>query len=240
VPPPFAAVWFDCDSTLSTIEGVDELLADVGPDRRRAIAALTERAMNGELPLAAVYGERLRLLAPSRDRVRALGPLYVQHLVRDATATVAALQSLGKQVGILSGGLLEPVRHAAAHLGVPADLVHAVAVQHDASGRYVDFDRSSPLTRNGGKVDLLRALPAVQRPLAFVGDGVTDLEVQGTADLFVGFGGVVARPKVAAGAEVFVRSPSLAAVLPCVLTPAEQARLAAEPRFAPLLSADPA
>jgi hypothetical protein len=29
-------------------------------------------------------------------------------------------------------------------------------------------------------------------------------------------------------------------VLPCVLTPAEQARLAAEPRFAPLLSADPA
>ncbi|MGK0265650.1 MAG: hypothetical protein ACI8UD_004315, partial [Planctomycetota bacterium] len=33
--PPFAAVYFDCDSTLSSIEGVDELLQFADPELRK-------------------------------------------------------------------------------------------------------------------------------------------------------------------------------------------------------------
>ena len=66
----------------------------------------------------------------------------------------------------------------------------------------------------------------------FVGDGVTDLETQGTAaDLFVGFGGVVVRQKVKATAQAWIESPSLASLLPLVLTGEELARLADDPRF---------
>ncbi len=235
-PPPFAAIYFDCDSTLSAIEGVDELLAGTDPGLRAEIAAMTEAAMDGRLPLAAVYETRLQRLAPRRDQLLAIGRLYAERALPDARPTIAALRHLGKIVGIVSGGLLEPVRSFASWLGVDERHVHAVPLTFDAAGAYVDFDRRSPLWRNQGKVEFLRALPATHRPLAFVGDGVTDLETQGTADRFVGFGGVVARAAVREAAEFFVAEPRLRAVLPFLLTDAERDALAAHPDFATLLA----
>lgn len=45
-------------------------------------------------------------------------------------------------------------------------------------------------------------------PLAMVGDGATDAEARqpGGADIFIGFGGAVRRPAVAAAADWFVMS----------------------------------
>ena len=61
--PPYGTLVFDCDSTLSELEGVDELCAIVGVERAE-VEALTHRAMAGELPLEEVYGARLELLRP--------------------------------------------------------------------------------------------------------------------------------------------------------------------------------
>jgi hypothetical protein len=47
-----------------------------------------------------------------------------------------------------------------------------------------------------------------------IGDGVSDLATRAVVDLFVGFGGVVARPKVRDQADVFVQTSSLAPILP--------------------------
>ncbi len=234
---PLAAVYFDCDSTLSAIEGVDELLESADPALRAEIAAMTEQAMNGERPLADVYELRLARLAPNRRQLERIGHRYVERLVPDAPGVVRALRWLGKHVGVVSGGLLAPVQHVARHLGVPLENVHAVPVTFAADGSYVDFDRRSPLWRNQGKVTVLRALPPAHHPLAFVGDGVTDLETRPHVARFVGFGGVVARPAVRAGAEHFVAGPGLAGVLPLVLTEHEVGRLRGEPDFTSLLSA---
>jgi phosphoserine phosphatase len=233
----FRAVYFDCDSTLSAIEGVDELLDGVDPVLRAEIRQLTEQAMDGTRPLAEVYEQRLCLLAPRRAQLDRVGELYVERMVPHAREVVRALQSLGKHVGIVSGGLLVPVLHLAGHLGIAPANVHAVPLSFTADGRYVDFDRSSPLWRNGGKIVVLAALPPEHRPVAFVGDGITDLETKDHVDRFVGFGGVAARPVVRAGAEHFVTTPSLAGVLPFVLTAAEQERLRRDPDFTSLLSA---
>lgn len=235
--PPFRAVYFDCDSTLSSIEGVDELLAFADPALRAEIAELTEQAMNGSRPLAEVYETRLGRLAPRREQLHTVGEAYVDHLVADAAATIRALQFLGKEVGIVSGGLLAPVQHLARHLGVDLAAVHAVPLLFDDDGNYRDFDHGSPLWRNGGKVPVVQSVPEHHRPLAFVGDGITDLETAPHVDRFVGFGGVVTRDAVRAGAEFFTDRPTLAAVLPLLLSDAELARLAAEAEFAPLLSA---
>jgi glycerol-3-phosphate dehydrogenase (NAD+) len=54
---------------------------------------------------------------------------------------------------------------------------------------------------------MLLSLPSLAPQVVMVGDGVTDLEavqVSGGADVFVGFGGVVARPAVMQGADWFV------------------------------------
>ena len=233
---PLAAVYFDCDSTLCAIEGVDELLQWAPADLRAEIVTLTEQAMAGTLPLAEVYERRLARLAPRREQLAHIGDLYVARLVPHARVVVAALQSLGKHVGIVSGGLLVPVRRVAAHLGIVEGNVHAVPLHFDANGVYLDFDRRSPLWRNGGKIEVVKALPASHHPLAFVGDGITDAETRGHVARFVGFGGVVARPTVRARADVFAEGPSLASILPHVLTTAERVRLAADPVGAPLLS----
>ncbi|MCR9248422.1 MAG: haloacid dehalogenase [bacterium] len=235
--PPFAAVYFDCDSTLATIEGVDELLDAVDQATRAEIAELTEHAMNGTQPLARIYEQRLQKIAPPRALLDRVGALYVANMVPDVPGVIGALRFLGKHVGIISGGLLTPVQYLANHLGIPLANVHAVPLLFDAAGNYRDFDRESPLWQNGGKITVLNGLPAAQRPVAFVGDGATDLETKGTAELFVGFGGVATRAAVRAGADEFVPGPGLAGVLGHVLTAAELDQLRSEPEFRELLSA---
>ncbi|MEC8650957.1 MAG: HAD-IB family phosphatase [Planctomycetota bacterium] len=234
--PPFAAVYFDCDSTLSSIEGVDELLRFADPELRREVVALTDEAMNGTRPLAEVYEARLGKLAPRRDLLEEVGAHYVANIVPDGAETIAALQHLGKHVGVVSGGLLVPVQGLARHLGIPLEHVHAVPLLFDEDGNYRDFDRESPLWRNGGKVPVVRGAPADHHPMAFVGDGITDLETKDHVARFVGFGGVIARDAVRAGADHYASRRSLSAILPLVLTDQELAALANEARFAPLLS----
>lgn len=233
--PPFAAVWFDCDSTLATIEGVDELTRQLPPAEQARLLDLTRRAMEGTLALEEVYGSRLRQLAPSREQLQRIGRLYVEHTVPDAALVISALRHLDKQVGIASGGLEIPVRALAEQLHVPQANVHAVAVRFHADGTYASFDRASPLSRNRGKVAVLQGLPPSHRPLCFVGDGATDLETKGTVDLFVGFGGVEVRPAVKAQAEAWFATPSLAPLLQFVLTEGERQRLRSEPRFTALM-----
>src|SRR6185312_16895706 len=75
-----------------------------------------------------------------------------------------------------------------------------------------------PLTLGGGKIDIVAAIRAQHRGRAMlIGDGSSDLEAGAAVDLFVGFGGVVARERVAAAAEVFIRAARLSAVLPLAI-----------------------
>ena len=227
--PGFASVVFDFDSTLSGVEGIDVL---AGP-RRDEVRAMTERAMSGELPLEAVYGERLALIRPTRSDIERLAEIYLDHLVPDALETLRALDFLGKRVRIVSGGLLPAVLPAARLLGLSPERVAAVDVKLDQAGDYVDFDRRSPLARAGGKADVIRgwALPG---PVMLVGDGATDLEARPAVDAFVAFMGVVHRPSVAAGADFVISGRSLAPVLALAASTGERAALR-ENGWGPLL-----
>ncbi len=228
LPPPYAAVVFDCDSTLARIEGIEALARG----QETEIRALTERAMNGELPLEDVYGARLELMRPSAAQVAAIGELYVAQLVPHAAELVAALHALGKAVYVVSGGLLQPVLHVAAHLGIEPERVHAVAVFHDADGAYRGFDDASPLARARGKLEVVRGLRA---PRVLIGDGATDLEAQPVCERFIAFGGVERRDAVFAAADATCDVPDLAALLPLLCDEDELARLAALPAHAHLV-----
>ncbi|MFV2044112.1 MAG: HAD family hydrolase [Anaerolineales bacterium] len=116
--PPFEVVIFDCDSTLTTIEGIDELAGLNG--RKADISALTEQAMNGTVPLETVYRHRLELLRVTRAQVRQLRPLYRKNVVPGASAVIAALLAHECEVFIVSGGLAEAIKDFGRFLGVPA------------------------------------------------------------------------------------------------------------------------
>lgn len=211
----FATVVFDCDSTLSAIEGIDELAAA----HRAEVAALTDAAMRGEVALEDVYGRRLAVVRPTRAAVEALGRRYVERLVPGARETVAALRAAGVDVRVVSGGLLPAVRAVAVALGIPEDRVAAVDLRFDAAGDYDDFDQVSPLWRSFGKLGVLRAWgeAGMPRPAMLVGDGQTDLEARAAVDAFVAFAGVVAREPVMRAADHVIRANSLAPVLDLAL-----------------------
>jgi phosphoserine phosphatase len=226
---PFDVVFFDCDSTLVDVEGIDELARWLG--RAEDVAALTAQAMNGDVSLEDVYGRRLAMLRPTREHLRRLGHHYRQHLLPGADAVVAALMGLGREVFIISGGLAEAVVDFGRALGVPAGNIHAVTMAYDElsgnwwepwkhprgrnlAARYLDHD-GGPLTMGHGKAELIQRLRAGRPGRALlVGDGISDLEASRAVDLFVGFGGVVARDRVRAGAGVFIEGASLAPVVP--------------------------
>jgi phosphoserine phosphatase len=232
---PFDEVWFDCDSTLCGVEGVDELGAR-RPEVAKEIAALTCLAMDGKVALEDVYARRLAILAPTRDEIEALAGVYVARLSPDAADVVGALRAAGKRAAIVSGGLKPAVLGCARAIGVADHDVHAVDMTFGADGRYLDFDRASPLARSGGKAELLRSLarPGVRR--ALVGDGATDLEAAPEVDLFVGYGGVVARDAVRLKSPVWLGAPSLAPLLLVVLSEVERSRLRADARFRNVLA----
>lgn len=221
--PPYAAIVLDCDSTLSTIEGIEELARGASLSVRVALTDLTERAMRGEVPLQEVFARRLALVRPSRADVHAIAARYAATAVPGAAQLVAALQALGKRVVVVSGGLAEAVTPFARALGI--DEVHAVGATFDAGDAWLAHDEASPLARSGGKLDLVAEL-FPDGDVALVGDGATDAEASPACARFVGYGGVTARSVVLARADVVVRERDLAAALPALLTEAELAELA--------------
>jgi phosphoserine phosphatase len=225
--PSVDEIFFDCDSTLSMIEGIDELARMRGVEHR--IVELTNAAMDGKIPLQEVYAERLRLLSPRRADMRAIEEAYKRTVVPGAREVIAGLQSLGKRVLIVSGGLADAVVGFGISLGIERRNIHAVGLTYNAlTGKWWDYradiDGGNPdeeylmyeegaLTTQNGKVDVIRAARTRGLRAMLVGDGSSDLAAAHAVDRFVGFGGVVARPLVAANSPIFVRSASLAPVM---------------------------
>ncbi|HEX3070192.1 MAG TPA: HAD-IB family phosphatase [Thermoanaerobaculia bacterium] len=196
----YRLIFFDVDSTLVTIEGID-VLGNGAPE----IKALTDAAMNGLIPLDHVYARRLDIIKPTRGDVEKLGAAYVQSIVSGAKETIATLQSEGAAVHLITGGIEQAILPLAQSLAVPERNVHAVRLRFAANGAYEDFDRRSFLARPGGKELVVRDIRARSHgKAAFVGDGVSDLEAKDAVDLFIGFGGVVVRPLVKENAHIFV------------------------------------
>jgi phosphoserine phosphatase len=208
-------VFFDVDSTLVTIEGID-VLANRNPE----IVRLTEAAMNGEIALDEVYGRRLEIIRPARADVEALGARYIESLVDGAAETIAELQAAGAHVHLVTAGIAQAIAPLAEKLSIPPRLVHAVALEFNDDGSYRDFDRRSLLTRTGGKELVVHAILArAKATSAFIGDGVSDLETKPAVTRFIGFGGVQVREKVQANADVYITEPTLRSVLPYLLEP---------------------
>ncbi|MDP6792454.1 MAG: HAD-IB family phosphatase [Anaerolineales bacterium] len=230
--PVAEVVIFDCDSTLSAVEGIDELARLTGSETH--VAALTKRAMDGEIALERVYDHRLDKSNPTRAQVSFIRDIYRENVIPDAPDVIAALRELGVAVFIVSGGLSEPVRDFGVWLNVPREHIFAVDMQYDQlSGQwwryweqpggnnpranYLSVD-SNPLTGTGGKNLLIDRIRAGHPGRALlVGDGLSDLEASRHVDLFVGFGGAVYRKRVATESPVYIDAPYLAPLLPLAL-----------------------
>ena len=197
---------FDCDSTLSAIEGIDELAREKGAEIFSEVEALTNAAMNGEVPLDEVFARRLEIIQPDLATCQKIEQLYIDTVEPSAVETLSALKELGYTPMILSGGFKRLIEPLADFLGI--ERIEAVPLHLDENGNYVKFDNSYPTTYNGGKPEIIAKLKEEFSPerIIMVGDGVSDLETKARVDLFVGYGKYTDREKVRKGADHFIYS----------------------------------
>lgn len=195
----------DVDSTLAGVEGIDWLASLRGPAAEARSAELTDKAMQGLIPLEEIYGQRLEAVRPTRSEIEALSRVYVQRMAPMARETVAYLRDEGVHLTIASGGFEQAILPLAAELGLEADQVHAVRLYFDDEGEYTGFDEGSLLSRQYGKRDTVAEL-GLTSPVLAVGDGITDSEIAEVADAFAVFTGFIRREAVIARADHVLES----------------------------------
>lgn len=237
--PHYEHIFFDCDSTLTAVEGID-ILADTA-EKKREVAALTQAAMEGQLDLEDIYARRLQTINPTHDQIRQIRRVYKRNAVEDAAAVITALHEQDHKVYIISGGLAEPVEEFGIYLGVPRQRIRAVNVHYDQlSGDWWQQNnvaeqvltyQKGALTVSDGKAQIVRELLGEQHGRSannrslLIGDGSSDLLAGTAVDLFIGYGGVVVREQVLAQAAAYIHSRSLAPLLALAAGPAALKRL---------------
>jgi D-3-phosphoglycerate dehydrogenase len=209
------APWFvvDFDSTFVTVEALDVLgelaLADT-PDREARLARireLTDRAMNGDASFAEALRTRLALLSPTRDHLAPLIETLKTRVSPSIRRNRDFFERRGERVFVVTGGFHEWVDPIVAEFGIPPERVLANRLVFDAEGRVIGLDEALPLSRDGGKVEAVKALK-LEGPVVAVGDGWTDYEIRaaGAADRFHAFVESARRPKVVAAADAVAAS----------------------------------
>ncbi len=192
---PRRLVVTDVDSTFIQQE-VIELLAEHAGTRDQ-VAAVTERAMRGELDFAASLRERVATLrgvpVTALDEVRA-----AVRLSPGAAELVAECQRRGWAFGLVSGGFEEIVRPLAAGLGIDRVRANRLEIADGAlTGRTL-----GPVIDRGVKAETLRAWAAEEgvdlADTVAVGDGANDLDMLGVAGVGIAYR---AKPVVRAQAD---------------------------------------
>ncbi|KAJ9505038.1 hypothetical protein QJQ45_020199 [Haematococcus lacustris] len=204
------AVAFDVDSTFCEDESIDELAAFLGVGAQ--VAALTAQAMGGSVDFKTALTQRLAVMQPSRAAVAKFLIEHPHRISPGIPELLTLLRQQGKEVFLVSGGFRQIIHPLAQHLDIPLDNVFANNLLFQEDGSYAGFDTNEFTCRSGGKPAALRHIQAGEtrglRQIVMVGDGATDLEarLEGAASLFIGYGGVVMRPNIAAKADWYITS----------------------------------
>ncbi|WP_196856855.1 MULTISPECIES: phosphoserine phosphatase SerB [unclassified Janthinobacterium] len=204
----FKLVAMDMDSTLITIECIDEIADMQG--LKPQVAAITEAAMRGELDFSASLKQRVALLE-GLD-ASALQRVYDERLKLSpgAQTMLAAVQKAGLKTLLVSGGFTFFTERLKQRLGL--DFTHANELE------IVDGKLTGKVL--GGIVDAEEKQRTVERVCAqlgitpaqaiVMGDGANDLKMMGIAGLSVAFR---AKPVVRSQADVALNFVGLDGIL---------------------------
>lgn len=199
---------FDLDSTLVTIEGLDWLAKEKKIDHE--VRNLTKLSMDGRVNFSKAMAKKMEIISPSRSDIQKMGEAYLKNLVPDVKDTINVLSKKGIDVWVVTGNFEPAVQMVANELGIRKENVRSNIIYYDKFGNYNGFDTKNPLSANYGKAVVIKQIPNYsKRTIAFVGDGVTDLEAKSVVNVFIGFGGVVEREVVKANADIYITDASL-------------------------------
>ncbi len=201
----------DVDSTLIQHEVIELLAARAGSLAQ--VAAITDRAMRGDLDFAESLKERVATLKGLAESVFADVAAEVT-LTPGAAELVASAQGAGWTVGLVSGGFEEVVSTIAAKVNVAHFVANRLEVVNGSlTGRTV----GPVIDRNAKAVALLafaRAARVAIEDTVAIGDGANDLDMMDLAGLSVAFS---AKPIVRQQADITIDGPRLDVAWPLIL-----------------------
>lgn len=177
-------VVMDMDSTLIQQEVIDELARAVGVYDE--VAAVTHRAMNGELPFDEALRERVKLLAGAPVSILT-DVLERIELTPGAERLVRVLKRLGYRLAVISGGFIQVTEPIRARLGLDYGFANTLEI---ADGKLTGRV-TGPIINRQRKADLLESLAQTERisldQVIAIGDGANDLDMLARAGLGIAF-----------------------------------------------------
>jgi len=198
----------DMDSTMIAVECIDELADYAG--LKAQVAAVTERAMMGELDFEAALDARVALLKGLDARI--IDHCYEQRVraTPGASALVRTMAANGAYCLLVSGGFSRFADRVAADIGFDAAVSNAL---HIVDGRLSGTVGKPIVGAEGKRQALLDAAAARQIPLAdtlAVGDGANDIPMLKAAGLGIAYH---AKPALIAAADARIEANDLTAIL---------------------------
>jgi D-3-phosphoglycerate dehydrogenase len=173
----------DFDSTFTQVEALDELarisLKD-HPDREliyKKIEDLTNASMEGRLSFTDSLEQRVKLLEATRDHLKQL----VKHLRKKVSTSFSRNSDFFKnhqdEVLIVSGGFKEFITPVVTEYQIKKENIYANTFIFDEDDKIVGYDRTNPLSQEGGKVKLLKELN-LPGDIFGIGDGYSDFQLK--------------------------------------------------------------
>ena len=174
----------DVDSTLIMEEGIDLLGEEAGVGAQ--VAAITERAMRGELDFEAALLERVALLKGLPEDIFARIAERI-HFTPGAEELVDELHKRGYKVGLVSGGFHETVDRLAEQLGIDYVKANRLEIKQglltgQVLGEIVTKDTKLAMLKAWAAENMLELNQTIA-----MGDGANDLPMIQAAGIGIAF-----------------------------------------------------
>lgn len=193
----------DFDSTFTQVEALDELVRislKKHPEREatyKKIEDLTNAAMEGKLSFRESLSQRVQLLHANQDHLKQL----VSRLKKKVSSSFSRNREFFKkhadEILIVSGGFKEFITPVVVPYCIKKENIYANSFKFDEEGNITGYDETNPLSREGGKVILLKQLQ-LKGNIFGIGDGHSDFQLKesGLIQKFYAFTENIARQSI--------------------------------------------
>jgi phosphoserine phosphatase len=181
----FRLLVMDMDSTLITVETIDELADLVG--RKAEVAAVTAQAMRGEIEYDESLRRRVAVLKGLPES--ALEQLYTERvrLSPGAERLIAGVKKAGLKILLVSGGFTQVTEKLKTRLGLDYVRANTLGVKNgkftgELEGRIVNADE-----KRAALLSARDEIRATRNQTIAIGDGANDLKFMGEAEVSIGY-----------------------------------------------------